>query len=289
VEEIHWTDGSGNPVSGGLYLPPDYIADKKYPLVIQTHGFGPHTFVIDGPHMTASAAQPLACKGIVVLQMNDIFYDSLNTPQEAERAMSAYENAIEYLDQTGIIDRSRVGLVGFSRTSLYVKYTLTHSSQHFAAAIVADGFDAGYLQYMISNNASNLTSEVDSVIGAAPFGTGLSLWLKRSPGFLLHKVQTPLQIQALSPGSLPGEWEWFAGLKRLEKPVDFVYLPTGTHVLVKPWDRMVSQQGVVDWFSFWLKGEEDPDPAKAEQYARWRELRKMQEENEAKARAAPVN
>jgi hypothetical protein len=31
---------------------------------------------------------------------------------------------------------------------------------------------------------------------------------------------------------------------------------------------MVSQQGIVDWFAFWLKGEEDSDPAKAEQYAR---------------------
>jgi hypothetical protein len=35
----------------------------------------------------------------------------------------------------------------------------------------------------------------------------------------------------------------------------------------------------VDWFRFWLKGEEDPDPAKVEQYARWRELRNLQEHN----------
>ena len=42
---------------------------------------------------------------------------------------------------------------------------------------------------------------------------------------------------------------------------------------------MVSQQGAVDWFRFWLKGEEDLDPAKAEQYTRWRELRKLQEQN----------
>jgi hypothetical protein len=57
---------------------------------------------------------------------------------------------------------------------------------------------------------------------------------------------------------------------------------------------MLSQQGLVDWFCFWLKGEEDSGPAKAEQYARWRELRKMREENDAKAKAAseqpaPVN
>jgi len=34
------------------------------------------------------------------------------------------------------------------------------------------------------------------------------------------------------------------------------------------------------WFSFWLKGEEEP--AKADQYTRWRGLRKLQEQNEAK-------
>ena len=174
VEEITWKDGTGQPVRGGLYLPPDYIAGKKYPLVIQTHGFDSQGFVIDGDHISASAAQPLAGRGIVVLQMNDIFYDSLETTQEPERAMSAYENAVNYLDEKGMIDRSRVGLVGFSRTCLYVKYTLTHSSQHFAAAIVAEGFDAGYWQYFVlGNTASNWDSEEESVIGAPPFGDGL--------------------------------------------------------------------------------------------------------------------
>jgi hypothetical protein len=112
--------------------------------------------------------------------------------------------------------------------------------------------------------------------------------LKRSPGFLLDKVQTPLQIQALGPVSLLGEWEWFSGLKRLGKPVDFIYLPTGPHILVKPRDRMVSQREALDWFCFWLKGEEDPDPARAQQYASWRELRKVEDQNQTKAKA-PMN
>jgi len=38
-------------------------------------------------------------------------------------------------------------------------------------------------------------------------------------------------------------------------------------------------QGNVDWFCFWLKGEEDRDPAKAEQYARWHDLRELTQEN----------
>jgi len=40
---------------------------------------------------------------------------------------------------------------------------------------------------------------------------------------------------------------------------------------------MISQQGNVDWFRFWLNGEEDPDPAKADQHNRWHELSKLQQ------------
>jgi hypothetical protein len=48
---------------------------------------------------------------------------------------------------------------------------------------------------------------------------------------------------------------------------------------------LASEQGDVDWFDFWLRGHEDPDPAKAEQYARWREMRKQQETTEATQKA----
>jgi len=48
---------------------------------------------------------------------------------------------------------------------------------------------------------------------------------------------------------------------------------------------MTSQQTTVDWYCFWLKGEEDRDPAKAQQYARWRELRKLQRGKRGKKEA----
>jgi len=55
------------------------------------------------------------------------------------------------------------------------------------------------------------------------------------------------------------------------------------HILTNPRERMASQGGTVDWLRFWLQGFEDPDPTKAAQYARWREMRKLQLENEKKA------
>jgi hypothetical protein len=46
---------------------------------------------------------------------------------------------------------------------------------------------------------------------------------------------------------------------------------------------VASEGGSVDWFRFW-QDYEDPDPTKAEQYKRWRELREVQQENDEKAR-----
>ena len=54
------------------------------------------------------------------------------------------------------------------------------------------------------------------------------------------------------------------------------FYPEGEHVLVRPQQKLFSEQSAVDWYRFWLKNEEDSDPVKAEQYARWRELRKLQ-------------
>jgi hypothetical protein len=280
VEEITWKDADGIEVRGGLYWPLGYVAGKKYPVVIQTHGWVANRFWIDGPFTTAFAAQALAGKGFFVFQNDGPDGHIWDTAKEAPTAMAAYEGAIDYLDRRGLIDRNRVGITGFSRTVWYVVYTLTHSKYRFAAAALADGVDFGYFQYAAFSNADPAAAgEYEQVYGGPPYGKAMPQWLKQSPSFLMDRIETPLRIQTLGPVSLLSDWQWYSGLSRLGKPVEMIYIPEGTHILEKPWDRVISQQGNVDWFCFWLKGEEDADPAKAEQYARWRTLRKLQRES----------
>jgi len=284
VEEIRWRDTHGNELKGGLYWPPDYVSGKKYPLVVQTHGWNPDRFWIDGPWTTAFAAQALASKGLFVVQVPDPDPLLLVTPKEASTAMAAYEGVIDYLDRRGLIDRRRVGITGFSRTVWYVTYTLTHSKDHFAVAALADGVDYSYFQYMAFSNAlPGLAGEFEQVYRGSPFGKTLRRWLTQSPAFLMNRVETPIRFQALGPDSVLFDWHWYSGLSRLGKPVEMIYIPEGTHVLEKPWDRMTSQQGDVDWFCFWLKHEEDPNPEKAEQYQRWRELRSLESQQMERA------
>lgn len=284
VETVSWRTRGGQTWHAGLYMPPDAIAGHRYPLVIQTHGFDSTAFAPDGAFPTANAAQPMAAQGMVVLQIGarnfaDAIRD-LTTPQEAPHAMEEIEGAIDHLDSLRLIDRSRVGLIGFSRTCFYVLYTLTHSRYPIAAAAITDGVDFSYLQYLLFRNAalgSGFTLDEDVPInGGPPFGAKLDTWRERAPGFNLDRMSAPLRLEAIGLPSVLAEWEPYAALLLQHKPAELFVIPEGSHLLVKPWERLASAEGNADWFRFWLKGEEDPDPAKAEQYERWRRLRKQQ-------------
>ena len=187
---------------------------------------------------------------------------------------SGFESALNQLISEGLADPDKIGIIGFSRTCFYVMDTLTTGSLKLRAASITDGVMATYLQYMMFGPDAGTT---ESMIGAKPFGEGLQQWLKRSPGFNLDRITTPLLVVGGGRLGLLHMWEPYAGLRYLQKPVDLMMLNTDEHVLTNPAVRMASQGGSVDWFRFWLQDYEDPDPAKAEQYARWHNLRKLQD------------
>lgn len=277
VTVYHWTDASGRALLGGLYKPPHFIPGKRYPLVIQTHGFSPEDFVPSGIYPTGFAARELAAAGFMVLQVRGCAIR--RTPDEGPCQVAAYEAAVKQLVADGLADPDRVGIVGFSRTCYYTLEALTTSTIHFGAASITDGVDMGYLQYLMETKAQ--IPDAESVIGAAPFGAGLQRWLDRSPEFHMDKVTTPLLVVGVGEGGVLSEWEPYSTLSHLNKPVDLILLKAGTHPLSNPAQRMVSQGSTVDWMRFWLKGEEDLDPAKREQYERWRRLRDLQGRNQS--------
>jgi len=277
VSVFKWRDKTGRNWIGGLYMPPRYVPGSRYPLVIQTHGFDENAFSPTGSYPTANAAQELTGAGIAVLQVRDC--PVRLTTDEGSCQIAGYEAAIRQLAADGLIDPDNVGIIGFSRTCYYVLEALTSSALHFKAASITDGVNEGYLQYMtlVDLDGNDTAHEAEELIGAAPFASGLQNWLKRSPEFNMDKVTAPLQVVALGRASVLTMWEPYAALRYLNKPVDLTLLPEGVHVLTNPAERLTSQGGTVDWFSFWLKGREDPDPAKADQYNRWREMRERQE------------
>jgi dipeptidyl aminopeptidase/acylaminoacyl peptidase len=274
VSIFRWKDKTGRDWVGGLYKPPDYVRERRYPLIIQTHGFAPQEFRPSGASTTAFAAQELAAVGFLVLQISDC--PIRNTPEEGPCQVAGYESAVDRLSMDGLIDPNRIGIIGFSRTCFYVLEALTSSTVQFKAASITDGVNMGYLQYILNIDAggNSVAHEGDATIGAAPFGVGLQRWLEYSPVFRLDKVMTPIQIVA-TRGQILQMWEPYAALRYLQRPVDLTILNSDEHVFTNPSVRLISQGGTVDWFRFWLQGYEDPCPAKSEQYKRWRALREQ--------------
>ena len=132
-----------------------------------------------------------------------------------------------------------------------------------------DTADFGWWYYMIAG----ADKSYEAGYGAAPFGDGLRTWQESAATFNLDRMRTPLLMWEVHVESA---WDWYAGLRRLRKPVEYWYLPEGNHELFRVSQRLHAGQLMVDWFRFWLQGDEDPSPQKAEQYVRWRELRKLQ-------------
>jgi len=283
---VTWEWTKGRSISGGLYYPINYQPGRRYPLVIQTHGFYPGNFAFWGSFSTSNAAEPLAGRGMFVLQLNDIYASGIlfNKPAEwqrfeAERAIKIYKSAIAYLSKRGLVDPERVGIIGFSHTCFFVDWALTRYPKLFAAASVTEGGgDGGYTQYML-----NVTNSIqDSALySGPPYGQNLMSWVRWSPIFNIQRARTPLLIMVAHNRLALADWEWLDGLRDLRKPVYMVVLDgraNDEHALQEPWDISVASGTNVDWFDFWLNHHEDRSHSvawKAAQYEQWRHLRSL--------------
>ena len=276
---FHWKDGSGYEWTGGLVKPAGFVPGRRYPLVIQTHGFSETEFMTDGMFPTAQAAMALASAGIAVLQVRDKPVHTMNS-EEAIEYVNGYAAAVDELVSEGLVDPGKVGIVGFSWTCWYVETALIRDPARYQAATIVDGIDNSYLQYHLWGAGSPaIRVQAEQINGGKPTeGEGLDRWIARAPGFHLDRIRTPLRIEAIGPVSVLGEWEIYSSLYLENRPVDLIYISEGQHILQKPLDRLASQQGSVDWFRFWLEGWEDPAEEKRPQYDRWRRLQALRRE-----------
>jgi hypothetical protein len=289
VSEVHWEDGYGRVRSGFLIKPPNYQEGQRYPLVIMAKGWSAGRFFCDTGFQTAFAPQPLAAAGFLVLLANqpssveDVsrISDLTSYPghiSEVYNWMTSIESAVAFLDGQGLINKENVGLAGFSRTSWYVDFLLTHSSLKIAAASSADSGLYNYGTYWLWNTFPGNLEDAETQMGGPPYGNTFDNWRRYSPAFNADRVRAPLLMEYTNETEYGpvNAYEFFTALRRQGKPVELFYYPRGEHELDTPAERLASLRRNVDWFRFWMQGVEDSPPAyDPEQYKRWRTLRAL--------------
>jgi len=306
-QEVHWKTSTGFEATGLLLFPPNYIKGVKYPLVIQTKPFSTG-FVCSFGDFPSFAPQPLANADIMYLgqietkgstqRAEDFFprgypgYQGAGGIAEAGFAMDLWDSAVKALDEQGLIDASRVGIIGFSRTGWYTEFILAHSKVHYRVATVTDNVQYSLGEYWLSRNAGKIKM-FDLTYGGPPYEATLKNWLDYSISFNLDKIHTPVLLEEMGSGilydnlsapplGLAQSFEVFSGLNRLNKPVELYYYPNEDHTPDHPRARLATLQRNLDWYRFWLQDYERPGPTDPEQYKRWEHLRELRDADNSK-------
>ena len=277
VDVFEWEDQHGRTNVGGLIKPANFEVGRKYPLVIQTHGFDRNRFFRVGYSDTANAGRALASRDIVVLQVEEpSAWDE--TPINIEKAgLDVYVAAIDELVSSGIIDAERVGISGYSFTGLAVANSISRAPERFSAAVVANSDPltmTGYYSY-VDSPLHGVTERF--LTGAPPIDDGLQVWIDKSPSMSTSSITAPVLVSVTDPMHLLSLWDFYAALRYQGKAVELHYIRSGKHNIVKPLHRIAHQEMIVDWFDFWLNGHEDGDPSKVDQYISWREMQKLRQ------------
>lgn len=266
-QQMHWTDPDGRGFNGQLLLPAG--KPRGVPLFVTY-------YVCDG-YLRGGIGDdfPLrqfAAAGIAVLCVNRLptkagLGDQVEQYRIAEAGVDA---AIDRLARDGVIDPARVGMGGLSFGGEATMWIATHSSKLAAISISNSLLSETY--YWFNAIAGREVPDIlQKVWGIGPPDTDRARWKTLAASHSLDRLHAPLLMQ-LPEREFRTNVEIAARLGRAGKAVELWAFPYETHIMYQPRHKQAVYQRNLDWFRFWLQGHVDPDPAKADQYRRWRAM-----------------
>jgi len=286
----------GSKLTAGLTLPMDFKPGSRIPLVIQNSAYRPEMFLPDGQVPSGLARQALVAQGFVVLDIGGLDEVRTGPMTQGPNFVARIDAVVETLAKEGIVDPARVGLVGHSRMGWRTHYAATHPGR--IKLVAAGVFDSVTLDYISLLNSQVYSYGVGSeAVNGGSFWQNKEKWLERDVRFNADRVETAMlfvdDIADKITAHLVKDHAalTMAALQANRRPFDYVFLNGAGHVAVGAVHRKALMDLNVDWMNFWLRGKEDPDPAKAEQYKRWRMIREKNEQRkaeEAKLGKAPT-
>jgi dipeptidyl aminopeptidase/acylaminoacyl peptidase len=215
---------------------------------------------------------PLTEHGIAILCI-----DAVRAPRSAgmegsyDLALQTIGSALDGLAAQGKIDPARVGIGGLSFGSSVALWAI-RKSKRFAAATIASGQISPHYYWINALPDRGFTTVLDEYWQLKAPDVAPERWKLITPLRDIDAFDTPLLMQ-VPESEVQSNVEFHTRLKRAGKPAEMVVFADELHIKYQPAHKRASYERNLDWFRFWLKGEEDPVPGKADQYRRWRALR----------------
>jgi dipeptidyl aminopeptidase/acylaminoacyl peptidase len=284
AHELHWKNSYGDDTNGFLILPKQQAPEHRVPLVLIGYGFNGEFVAQANTVLTTYPAQALARDGIAVLLFNYPRFDGWEGAnfERGSRALgygplSSIRTIVRQLDDQGLIDPHRVGMMGHSLAGFWVQFAITQTDLLKVAEMHNGGTasEPGMYWEYGTKQQRNLQEQV---MGGPPYGDTLKNYLAFSMTLNANRIHAPVLMEYDALESLPA-MEYYAALRHYDVPIDFFVYPNDGHVTEHPEHRFMSLQRNLDWFEFWLLNRENDPSSKEDQYPRWRRLRSLWEEN----------
>ena len=278
IERYEIDSTFSKPTYANLFYPVAYEPGQEYPLVILRYGASGY------PRGQTGNEYPVllfAEAGFFVLRIRDT---GAKTPDQSLQKYAVhqrlFENIIAQLAEKGLVDPDRTGYGGLSSA-------------------------ANSLDYMLSNRFK-LTAAISSTCCLGPdwmVGSPLALWEgfverfyggkqadpRHNPNYMdywkrerlaapmLHTEEFHTALLANSSEAEADAFKPMLTAMRIQKnPMEAYIYADEYHIKTKPSHRAAIYRRNVQWFKFWLKGEEEAKPVEPGQYERWREMRDEQ-------------
>lgn len=264
---LNWADATGRPFSGFIALPPGRTG--TVPLFITYYSCAGY---LRGGLGDEFPLRALASHGIAALCINRApgFVGGGHNTEAYAIAEGGIGTIIDKLAAEGTIDPARVGIGGVSFGGEVATWLAMHTHRLRALSVANVMLTPAYYWYN-AVAGRDVAGVLHSAWGIGDPDHDPKGWRLISPAFNADRISAPFLMQ-MPEQEYRSNVELLARLQRAGKPAEFWAFPQEMHIKWQPRHQLAANERNLDWFRFWLTGELDPDPAKAEQYARWRSL-----------------
>jgi len=258
-EVISWKSKDGAVIEGVLSKPANYDPAKKYPLLVVIHG-GPTG--VDTPQPVPGSVYPIVQwldKGALVLRVN---YRGSAGYGEAFRSLNVRNlgvgdawdvmSGVDYLDSKKMIDRSKMGCMGWSQGG-YISAFLTTNSTAFKAISVGAGI-SNWMTYYVNTDIHPFTRQY---LKATPWSDE-AIYKKTSPMTNINQAKTPTLIQHGEFDRrvpIANAYELLQGLRDRNVPAQLMVYKGFGHGINKPKERLAAVWHNWQWFGKYVWGE----------------------------------
>jgi len=257
TEIIRWQAKDGLSIEGLLTYPLHYDSGKRYPILVELHG-GPGD-VSQQHYIGQFSVFPIALyanKGFFYFQPNvrgsggsGEKFRRANHNDWAGKDYQDILDGLSYLFSQGLIDKNRVGILGWSYGGYLAAWAITQSDL-FKVAVIG----AGMIDLISYTSVTDLPFFVPEALNGYFWEIPKS-YLERSPIMYVKNIHTPTLLHygeddlrvPYSQGL-----ELYNALKLLNVPVKMVTYPQSKHAIDDPNLKFESAIITEDWIARYL-------------------------------------